>query len=127
MDYLKLLKDLKKEFLKKGKEKYENMSFIFRLVFTLFFIPFRIGFFFARGIYWLTWFFFKALSVPVDYLQSWFKKEKENASNAAQVVLYLSAHYFGLYFLCILLPVVWPYARILHHDSRCSKVAARHQ
>ena len=89
MDYLKLLKGLKDEFFAKGREKYNSLPFLFRLICTLFFISFRIGFFFARITYWLTWFFFKAMSVPVDYLQAWFKKEKEGASNAVQVVLTL--------------------------------------
>ena len=97
MDYLHLLRNLKKEFLEAGRTKYESIPFIFRLILTLFFIPLRIGFFFARGFYWLTWFFFKAMATPVDYLQSWLKKEKDGVAHATQAVLYLVCMPFIFY------------------------------
>ena len=89
MDYLKLLNGLKKEFLEAGRERYLSLNFVLRLILTLFFIPWRISFFFARLGYWFTWFFFKALSAPVDYLQSWLKKQSEGASNLGQAVIFL--------------------------------------
>ena len=89
MDYLKLLKGLKKEFFEKGRAQYEKMPFIARLIFTLFFIPWRIGFFFARLGYWFTWFFFKALAAPVDYLQCWLDKQRTGAGDIGQAVIFL--------------------------------------
>ena len=89
MDYLQLLNGLKKEFFEKGRAKYESMGFIAKLFFTLFFIPWRISFFFARLGYWFTWFFFKALAAPVDYLQTWLDKQRAGASDLGQAVIFL--------------------------------------
>ena len=89
MDYLKLLNGLKKEFFAANKEKYNSINIVARLIFTIIFIPLRIGFFFARIFYWLTWFFFKCLATPVDYLQAWLKKQQDGIHPAAQAVLYL--------------------------------------
>ena len=89
MDYLKLLNGLKNEFFTAGKEKYKSMNIIARFIFTIVFIPMRIGFFFARLTYWCTWFFFKCLATPVDYLQSWLKEQKEGIAHATQAILYL--------------------------------------
>jgi hypothetical protein len=88
MDYLQLLKGLKNEWLTKGREKYKSMNIVGRIFFTLFFLPWRISFFFARLTYWFTWFFYRALSAPVDYLESWIKNEKEGLGQAPAAVLY---------------------------------------
>lgn len=87
MDYLKLLHGLKNEFFTAGKEKYKSMNIIARFLLTIIFIPLRIGFF-SRLIYWFTWFFFKCLATPVDYLQTWLKNQQEGIHPAAQAVLY---------------------------------------
>ena len=89
MDYLKLLSGLKKEFLDAGRAKYQSMNIVLRIIFTIIFIPLRVGFFFGRIGFWLTWFFFKAIAVPVDYLQNWLNKQKEGLQHATQAVLYL--------------------------------------
>ena len=89
MDYLKLLKGLKQEFIQAGKLKYENLNVVLRFILTIIFIPLRVSFFFARLGYWFTWFFFKAISAPVDYLQNWLNKQKEGLQHATQAVLYL--------------------------------------
>ena len=88
MDYLKLLRGLKKEFFEAGKAKYESLFIVWRILLTLVFIPMRVGFFFARLGYWFTWFFFKCLATPVDYLQNWLKKQQEGIHPASQAVLY---------------------------------------
>ena len=88
MDYLKLLQGLKKEFFEAGKAKYQSINVIARFLLTIIFIPLRVGFFFARLTYWFTWFFFKCLATPVDYLQSWLNKQQEGIHPAAQAVLY---------------------------------------
>ena len=88
MDYLKLLRGLKNEFFEAGKEKYKNMFIVWRLLLTIIFIPLRVSFFFARLGYWFTWFFFKCLAAPVDYLQKWLDKQQEGIHPAAQAVLY---------------------------------------
>ena len=88
MDYLKLLTGLKNEFFAANKEKYGSLNIILRLLFTIIFIPLRIGFFFARLGYWFTWFFFKCFATPVDYLQAWLKKQQEGIHPASQAVLY---------------------------------------
>ena len=89
MDYLFLLNSLKKEFLESGRAQYEKLPFVGRLILTIVFIPWRIGFFFARLVYWFTWFFFKALAAPVDYLQSWLNNQTEKASNLGEAVIFL--------------------------------------
>ncbi len=96
MDYLSLVRNLKKEFLEAGKAKYKSLVFPLRLLLTIVFIPLRVGFFFARLLYWFTWFFFKGLSVPVDYLQRWLQEQKEGLAHATQAILY---------FVCI--PVIF--------------------
>ena len=88
MDYLKLLNGLKKEFLEAGKEKYESLFILWRLLLTIIFIPLRVSFFFARLGFWFTWFFFKCLATPVDYLQKWFNAQQNGIHPAAQAVLY---------------------------------------
>lgn len=88
MDYLKLLNGLKEEFLEAGRARYKSLPVILRLIFTLIFIPLRVSFFFARIAYWFTWFFFKAIAAPVDYLQNWLKGQKEGVAHATQAVLY---------------------------------------
>ena len=89
MDYLKLLKSLKKEWLEAGRARYESLNIVLRVICTIIFIPLRIGFFFARFGYWLTWFFFKAIAAPVDYLASWLEKQKENLGDISKAVLFL--------------------------------------
>ena len=89
MDYLKLLNNLKNEWKVAGKAKYESMNIVLRVIFTIIFIPLRVGFFFGRLGFWFTWFFFKAIAAPVDYLQNWLKKEREGIYHATQAVLYL--------------------------------------
>ena len=89
MDYLKLLKCLKKDFIEAGRTKYTSINVVLRVILTIIMIPLRVSFFFGRIGYWFTWFFFKALSAPVDYLQAWFDKQKENLGQAPQAVLYL--------------------------------------
>ena len=89
MDYLKLLQGLKKEFFEAGKAKYESLFIVWRVLLTIIFIPMRVGFFFARIGYWLTWFFFKCMATPVDYLQAWLKSQKDGIEHATQAVLYL--------------------------------------
>ena len=89
MDYLKLLQNLKKEFLEAGRARYQGMNIIFRIIFTLIFIPLRVGFFFGRFFYWFTWFFFKAIAAPVDYLAAWLEKQKENLGDISKAVLLL--------------------------------------
>lgn len=88
MDYLKLLKGLKNEWLTKGREKYQSINIVGRILLTLFFLPMRISFFFARLGYWFTWFFYRAMSAPVDYLEAWINKEKEGLGQAPAAVLY---------------------------------------
>ena len=88
MDYLKLLSGLKKEFLEAGRAKYQSLHIALRIIFTIIFIPLRVCFFFGRIGFWFTWFFFKALSAPVDYLQNWLKAQKEGVQHATQAVLY---------------------------------------
>lgn len=106
MDYLFLMTRLKKEFLEAGKEKYDSLSFPLRLIFTIIFIPLRISFFFARLAYWFTWFFFKAFSAPVEFLQKWLKSQQEGLAHATQAVLY---------FVCI--PVIFSQQIILAFNS----------
>lgn len=89
MDYLKLLRGLKNEFFAAGKEKYNSLNIVVRVLLTLFFIPWRISFFFGRLAYWFTWFFFKCMATPVDYLQAWLNDQKENIHPLTQAVLYL--------------------------------------
>ena len=88
MDYLRLLKGLKNEFFAANKTLYNNINVIARFILTVFFIPLRISFFFARLVYWFTWFFFKCLAAPVDYLQTWLNKQQKDIHPAAQAVLY---------------------------------------
>jgi hypothetical protein len=88
MDYLKLLNGLKTEFFEAGKAKYESLNIVVRVLLTLVFIPLRVSFFFARLAYWFTWFFFKCLATPVDYLQSWLNTQKEGVHPATQAILY---------------------------------------
>ena len=89
MDYLKLLSSLKKEFKEAGRAKYESLNIVLRIIFTIIFIPLRVAFFFGRIAFWLTWFFFKALSAPVDYLENWLSKQKDGLGQAPQAVIYL--------------------------------------
>ena len=89
MDYLALVKGLKKEFLEAGRERYQKMNIVLRIIFTVIFIPLRVGFFFARLGYWLTFFFFKAISAPVDYLENWLSRQKEGLGDLTKAVLYL--------------------------------------
>ena len=89
MDYMKLLHDLKNEFFAANKERYENMNKVLAFILTIFFIPMRVGFFFARIGYWFTWFFFRAISAPIYYLQWWMKGQKDEVKHATQAVLYL--------------------------------------
>ena len=135
MDYLKLLNGLKKEFLEAGKEKYESLFILWRLLLTIIFIPLRVSFFFARLGFWFTWFFFKCLATPVDYLQKWLNTQQNGIHPAAQAVLYFcciptifyAAGPAGFHRLCILLPVVWPYDQRIYHDPGCGQMAARDQ
>ena len=88
MDYLKLLNGLKNEFIEAGKTKYKSLFIVWRILLTILFIPLRIGFFFGRLSYWLTWFFFKCLATPVEYLQKWLNNQQEGIHPASQAVLY---------------------------------------
>ena len=88
MDYLKSLRGLKKEFFEANAAKYNEMHIVPKFLLTIIFIPLRISFFFARLGYWITWFFFKCLSTPVDYLQNWLKQQQEGIHPASQAVLY---------------------------------------
>ena len=88
MDYLKLLRGLKKEFFAANKEIYNNINIVVRVILTIVFIPLRVSFFFARLGYWFTWFFFKCFATPVDYLQAWLDKQQEGIHPAAQAILY---------------------------------------
>ena len=83
MDYLKLLDSLKKEFFEANKAKYNSLNIVLKIVLTIVFIPLRVGFFFSRIGYWLTWFFFKCFATPVDYLQAWLSKQQEGIHPAA--------------------------------------------
>ena len=89
MDYLQLIKNLKKEFLAAGREKYTSMPKVVSIIITIIMIPLRVGFFFGRLGYWLTWFFFKAIAAPVDYLQNWLEKQKESLGDISKAVLLL--------------------------------------
>ena len=88
MDYLKLLRGLKKEFFEALHAKFEGMNIVLKIVLMIIFIPLRVGFFFGRLGYWFTWFFFKCFATPVDYLQSWFDSQKDDIQHASQAVLY---------------------------------------
>ena len=88
MDYLKLSKGLKAEFLAANKSKYPKINIVLRILLTIIFIPLRVGYFFARIGYWFTWFFFKCMATPVDYLQAWLNKQQEGLHPASQAVLY---------------------------------------
>ena len=77
MDYLKLLNGLKNEFFAANKATYNSINVVARFLLTIIFIPLRISFFFARLFYWFTWFFFKCLATPVDYLQTWLNKQQD--------------------------------------------------
>lgn len=88
MDYLKLLQGLKSEFFAANKARYHSFNGFVRFVLTIIFIPLRVSFFFGRLGYWFTWFFFKCLCTPVDYLQAWLNKQQEGIHPAAQAVLY---------------------------------------
>ena len=83
MDYLKLLNGLKNEFIEAGKTKYKSLFIVWRILLTILFIPLRIGFFFGRLSYWLTWFFFKCLATPVEYLQKWLNNQQEGIHPAS--------------------------------------------
>ena len=89
MDYLKLLKNLKKEFLESGRARYQKLNIVLRIIFTIIFIPLRVAFAIARFFYWFTWFFFKAIAAPVDYLTAWLEKQKENLGDIAKAALVL--------------------------------------
>ena len=89
MDYLKLLKGLTKEFKEAGKQKYKSVNGLVAFICTIIFIPFRISFFFARLFFWFTWFFFKGFAAPVEYLEKWLKKQKEDLGDIAKAALVL--------------------------------------
>ena len=88
MDYLKLSQNLKKEFLTAAKAKYGSMDKVAMWILMILFIPLRVGFFFGRLFYWFTWFFFKGISAPVDFMQKWLHEQKEGIHHATQAVLY---------------------------------------
>ncbi len=89
MDYLKLLHCLKKEFLEAGRTRYLNMHIVPRIILTVVFAIPRGFFWLARLGYWFTWFFFKALSAPVDFLSAWFDKQKESLGDIAKACMVL--------------------------------------
>ena len=89
MDYLKLLQSLKKEFLEAGRTRYQNMSMAPRIIFTILFAVPRACFWCARLCYWFTWFFFKAIAAPVDFLTAWYNNEKESLGDIAKAFLIL--------------------------------------
>ena len=106
MDYLKLSKDLKNEFFAANKRKYPSPNAVVRFLLTIIFIPLRVGYFFARLGYWFTWFFFKCFATPVEYLQTWLKKQQEGLHPAPQTVLY---------YCCI--PTIFLQQIVLHLQS----------
>ena len=87
MDYLRLLKNLKKEFKETNTTRYQSMNIVLKILLTLIFIPLRVGFLFGGLFYWFTWFFFKAIAAPVDYLAAWLEKQKENLGDISKAVL----------------------------------------
>ena len=89
MDYLKQLNNLKKEFFAANRERYQSMNIVLKILLTIVFIPLRVGFFFGRLFYWFTWFFFKAIAAPVDYLCAWLDKQKESLGDISKAVLIL--------------------------------------
>lgn len=106
MDYLKSLKNLNAEFLNAGREKYNSLPFILRLICTLVMLPLRVAFVIGRIGYWITWFFFKGFSAPVDYLQTWLNNQKEETGDVTKAVLYL-----------VCLPVIFTYQVYLAFSS----------
>ncbi len=64
------------------------MNIVLRIIFTIVFAIPRLMFFFARLIYWLTWFFFKGFAAPVDYLQRWLDSQKDGVAHATQAIIY---------------------------------------
>lgn len=91
MDYLKLLRGLKKDFLESGKAKYKSVNGLVAFICTLFFIPARICFFFARLAFWFTWLFFRGFAAPVEYLDKWLEKSKEGLGDVSKAALVLVA------------------------------------
>ena len=89
MDYLGLLRKLKAEFKETNRQRYESMNIVLKIVLTLVFIPLRVGFFFGKLMFWFTWFFFKALAAPVDFLCAWFEKQKESMGDISKAILVL--------------------------------------
>ena len=89
MDYLKLLKSLNENFAKANCKKYQSMKTFPKIIFTLLFIPFRVSFILGGLFYWFTWFFFRAIAAPVDYLGIWFENQKESLGDIPMAVLYL--------------------------------------
>ena len=87
MDYLKLLRGLEKEFFEAGKAKYESLFIVWKILLTIIFIPVRVGFFFARLGYWFTWFFFKCLATPVEYLQKWLDKQQDGIHQGKALIV----------------------------------------
>jgi len=106
MDYIKLLDALKKEYREKRKHAYNNLPAVAKILLLILLFPLRVGFFISRLIYWLTWFFFKGFSSPVDYLQVWLDKQKENDGDLGKAVLYL-----------VCMPTIFVYRVILAFNS----------
>ena len=89
MDYLGLLKNLKKEFKTANRARYQGMNIVLRIILTLVFIPLRLSFFIGTLSYWFTWFFFKAFAAPAEYLASWYNKQKETLGDISKAFLIL--------------------------------------
>ena len=87
MDYLKLLRNLNAEFKNANRERYGSLNIVLKILLTIIFIPLRVGFFFGKLGYWFTWFFFKAIAAPVDYLCAWLEKQKEGLGDISKGVL----------------------------------------
>lgn len=87
MDYLGLLSNLKKEFKEANSQRYQTMNIALKILLTIIFIPLRVGFFFGWLGYWFTWFFFKAIAAPADYLCAWYDKQKETLGDISKALL----------------------------------------
>lgn len=87
MDYLRLLRNLKDEFKDANRKRYQRMNIVAKFVLTLTFISLRVSFFFGRLSFWFTWFFFKAFAAPVEYLSTWFEKQKETLGDISKAIL----------------------------------------
>ena len=89
MDYLKLSRALTREYREKRSSAYQRVPVVVKVLLLIILFPLRVSFFISRLVYWFTWFFFKGLSAPVDYLQVWLDSQKEGLGDITHAVLYL--------------------------------------